>query len=63
MFLFFSVISLPCNFCQIQPASELDSPSTTELTGEYIGGAKIYSPVSSVVEGESTILDKIVEKN
>ena len=36
MFLFFSVISLPCNFCQIQPASQLDSPSTTELTGEYI---------------------------
>ena len=59
MFLLFSVISLPCNFCQIQPASELDSPSTTELTGEYIfarecGGAKIYSPVSSVVEGESS---------
>ena len=38
MFLFFSVISLPCNFCQIQPASELGSPSTTELIshGEYI---------------------------
>ena len=36
MFLFFSVISLPCDFCQIQPASQLDSPSTTELTGEYI---------------------------
>ena len=32
MFLFFSVISLPYNFCQMQPASELDSPSTTELT-------------------------------
>ena len=39
MFLFISVISLPCNFCQIQPASELDSPSTTDA--------------SSVVEGES----------
>ena len=46
MFLFFSVISLPCNFCQIQPASELDSPSTTELTGEYIF-APPHSPFRS----------------
>ena len=67
MFLFFSIISLPCNFCQMQPASELDSPSTTELTwGIYFRSSahsfekvsaeerKYIRNVSSVVEGESS---------
>ena len=52
MFLFFSVISLPCNFCQIQPASELDSPSTTEKVSAE--ERKYIRHVSSVVEGESS---------
>ena len=45
MFLLFSVISLPCNFCQIQPALELDSPSTTEITGT--NGEYIFAPPHS----------------
>ena len=57
MFLFFSVISLPCNFCQIQPASELDSPSTTELAWRIYSSVEERKSVrhaTSVVEGESS---------
>ena len=52
VFLFFSVISLPCNFCQMQPASELDSPSTTELTWRIYFRSTFA--ICSVVQGESS---------